>query len=154
MNIEEKLQGLGIVISEPSKPLGYYTSCKVFGNLVFVSGVIPIKEGNIFKGRFGENLCVEDSKKIAKLVVASLVSNIKSQVGDLEKISSVIKIEGYVNSTPDFVEHPKVLNEVSELLVKIFGENGIHSRIAVGVSSLPLGACMEVSGIFSIGPSL
>lgn len=149
MKIEEILEELNIKIPEPSKPVGAYVPYVVYGKFIFVSGTIPIKDGKVMTGRFGENLNLEDAKEIANILVPLILANLKSAVTDLSKIRKIVKIEGYVNSTPDFTDQPKVLNAVSELLVKIFGDSGVHSRIAIGVSSLPLGACLEVSGIFA-----
>ncbi len=149
MKIEEILEGLNIKIPEPSKPVGAYVPYVVYGNLIFLSGMIPIKDGKVIAGRFGENLNLEDAKETASVLIPLILANLKSAVMDLSRIRKIVKIEGYVNSTPDFTDQPKVLNAVSELLVKIFGDSGVHSRIAIGVNSLPLGACLEVSGIFA-----
>lgn len=148
MEIEERLKMLGIELPEPSKSLGSYVPIVRSGNLLFMSGIIPIKNGKVMTGRFGDDLNIEDAENPAIAVVLTIISNLKNELKDLDKIKRVIKIEGFVNSTLDFIDQPKVLNAVSELLVKIFGEKGKHSRIAIGVSSLPMGACLEVSSIF------
>lgn len=150
MSIEEKLGMFGLKLPEPSQPIGSYLSCIVSGNLLFISGVIPIKEGKVITGRFGKEIQTIDAKEIGTLIVLTMLSNIKKELGSLEKISHFIKIEGFVNATEEFKEHPIVLNGISDLLVQIFGESGVHARTAIGVNSLPKGACLEVSAIVEI----
>ncbi len=148
--VEEKIKKLGFTLPELPKALGSYLPCIVSGTLAFISGVIPVKDGKVLTGKFGKELTTDDAKEIGKAVVLSILSNIKSAIGTLDKIERVLKIEGFVNSTADFKEQPAVLNEVSNLIVEIFGEKGKHSRIAIGVNSLPLGAAIEVSVIIEI----
>lgn len=148
MEIEERLKTLGITLPEPSKSLGFYVPIVRSGNLLFMSGIIPIKNGNVITGKFGYDLKIDDAETPATAVVLAIISNLKNELKDLDKVNRIIKIEGFVNSTLDFKDQPKVLNAVSELLVKVFGEKGKHSRTAIGVSSLPMGACLEVSSIF------
>lgn len=149
-HIEERINGMGFILPEPPKTLGSYVPCIITGNLLFFSGVIPMKEGNAMTGRFGGNLTVNDAKEVAAYVVLSILANIKASIGGLDRIKRFIKIEGYITSTEDFFDQPKVLNEVSNLIVEIFGDPGKHSRVAVGVYSLPLKAAIEVSGIVEI----
>ncbi len=150
MKIEKKLEELRIILPSPSKSLGSYVPVVKAGSFVFLSGVVPVKDGNIVKGKFGADLNVENGKEIAELCALQIILNLKSAINDLDRVKQIVRIEGFVNSTDDFTEQSKVLNAVSDLLVKIFGEKGKHSRIAIGVNSLPLGAAIEVSAIFEI----
>ena len=149
-DFEEKIKSLGFVLPEPSKALGSYIPCVISGNLLFFSGAIPTRNGKVISGCFGTDLTIDKAKDAAIAVVLTILANIKASIGSLNRIERFIKIEGYVSSTKDFYEQPKVLNEVSDLIVEIFGEQGKHSRIAIGVCSLPLNAAIEVSGIVEI----
>jgi enamine deaminase RidA (YjgF/YER057c/UK114 family) len=150
MKVEKTLQELGLELPEPSKPIGSYVPWIISGNLLFISGTIPSQNGVPRTGKFGDNLKLEDAEKLGKIVALTLIANTKDAIKDLDKVKRIVEIEGFVNSTPDFIDQPKVINEVSNLLVKIFGEKGKHSRIAIGVNSLPLGAAIEVSAIIEI----
>ncbi len=150
MTIEEKISELGLSLPAPSKALGSYSPCVVSKEYLFISGIVPVISGAVFSGKFGEKLSIENAKEPATAIVLTMLSNMKAALGNLENISRIVRIEGFINSTADFSDQPKVLNEVSELLVKILSDKGIHSRIAIGVSSLPLNACMEVSAIVEI----
>ncbi|MGB9694584.1 MAG: RidA family protein [Caldisericaceae bacterium] len=149
-NIEERIKNLGLNLPEPSKTLGSYVPCVISGNFLFFSGAIPTKDGKVISGQFGEKLTIDDAKEAGVAVVLSFLANIKSSLGSLDFIDQFVKIEGYVSSTSSFYDQPKVLNEVSNLLVEIFGERGKHSRVAIGVCSLPLNAAIEVAGIVKI----
>ena len=150
MKVEKTLQELGLELPEPSKPIGSYVPWVISGNLLFISGTIPSQNGVPRTGKFGDSLKLEDAEKLGKIVALTLIANTKDAIKDLDKVKRIVEIEGFVNSTPDFIDQPKVINEVSNLLVKIFGEKGKHSRIAIGVNSLPLGAAIEVSAIIEI----
>jgi len=152
--IEEKIKKLGFTLRESSKPLGSYSPCIVSDTLVFISGVIPVKDGKILAGKFGKELNIDDAKDIGKTVVISMLSNLRSAIGTLDNVKKILRIEGFISSTEDFKEQPAVLNEVSNLIVEIFGERGRHSRIAIGVSSLPSGAAIEVSAIMELEKTL
>ncbi|MFU2157707.1 MULTISPECIES: RidA family protein [Caldisericum] len=151
MGIEDNLKSLGLELPKPSKTLGSYVPTIVIDSkLLFFSGVIPVENGEVIKGKFGKNLRLEEAKKPAQLIVLSILANIREITQDFSRIKQIVKIEGYVNCTEDFEDQPKVMNEVSNLLVSIFGERGKHTRIAVGVNSLPMGACLEVAGIIEL----
>lgn len=150
MKVEKTLQELGLELPEPSKFLGSYVPWVISGKLLFISGTIPSQNGVPQTGKFGDSLKLEDTEELGKIVALTLIANIKDAIKDLDKVKRIVKIEGFVNSTPDFIDQPKVINGVSNLLVKIFGEKGKHSRIATGVNSLPLGAAIEVSAIIEI----
>jgi len=151
MGIEEHLNSLGLRLPKPAKTLGSYVpTVTTGGNLLFFSGIIPVENGEVIVGKFGKDLTLEDAKTPAQLVVLSLLANIKEATNDFSRIKRFVKIEGFVNSTEDFQDQPKVMNEVSNLIVAIFGERGKHTRIAIGVNALPMGACLEVSGVIEL----
>ncbi|BAL80997.1 RidA family protein [Caldisericum exile] len=151
MGIEDNLKSLGLELPKPLKTLGSYVPViTTDSKLLFFSGVIPVENGIVIKGKFGKDLKLEDAKKPAQLIVLSILANIKEITQNFSRIKQIVKIEGYVNSTEDFEEQPKVMNEVSNLLVSIFGEKGKHTRIAISVNSLPMGACLEVAGIIEL----
>ena len=152
MTIEENLLKLKIKLPEPKDPVGQYIATKIIGNLLFISGQISIdKNGALIKGKLGEDLTTEDGYNAAKRCALSIVSHAKLACNDdLTKIRSCIKLTGYVNSTNNFTEQPKVINGASELITSIFEEKGMHARAAVSVNGLPLGVAVEVDAIFEI----
>ncbi len=151
MSPEEKLKSLGIELPEAPKPLGSYVPCVQSGNLLFLSGILPLRQGKLAKtGRVGESVSLEEAQEDAKQIVINALSIIKSQTGGLKKIKRCVKMTGFVSSAIDFTDQPKVLNAASDLLFEIFGEAGRHSRTAVGVSTLPLNAPLEIEFIFEI----
>ncbi len=143
--IEEKLAALNIVLPTPPKPAGSYIPIVKTGNLVFVSGQIPIKDGKVvFQGKVPVNISVEDAQKAAKLCIINVLAQLKAELGTLDRVSKIVRVSGFVTSAQDFAEQPKVINAASDLLFEIFGEKGKHSRIAVGVASLPLNSAVEI----------
>ena len=129
----------------PAKPVGSYIPVVIAGKLAFVSGQIPYEDGRVnLKGKVDKDLNIEAGQQAARLCVINGLSQLKSVIGNLDLIKQVIKVTGFVNSDPEFTDHPKVVNGASDLLVEVFGEKGRHARAAVGVSSLPLGSCVEV----------
>jgi enamine deaminase RidA (YjgF/YER057c/UK114 family) len=151
MSPEEKLKELGIILSEAPKPLGSYVPCVQTGNLLFLSGMLPLREGKLTKtGRVGESVSIEEAQEDARQCVVNALSVLKSYPGDLNKIKKCVKLNGYVASSQDFTEQPKVLNAASDLLFEIFGEAGRHARAAVGVSALPLNSPIEIDFIFEV----
>jgi len=149
---EKKLKELNISIPAAPTPVGAYVAYKVVKNLVFVSGQLPIDEdGYIIKGKLGKDLTLEKGQEAAKLCAINLIAQAKKAVGgDLSKIKSCVKITGFVNSSEDFIDQPKVLNAASELLSAVFGDDGKHARAAVSTNSLPLGIAVEIDAIFEI----
>ena len=146
--IEEKLKESGIILPIPPNPAGSYVPVVITGNLAYVSGQIPIKDGKIlFSGKVPVEQSVESAQEAAKLCIINGLSQLNLFFGSLECITKIIKISGFVNSSSDFSEHPKVINAASDLLVKIFGDMAKHSRIAVGVTSLPLDSTVEIDMI-------
>ena len=150
MTIEENLKKLNIVLPVAPNPVGAYVAYKKIGNLVFISGQISLKSnGELIKGKIGTDLTLAQGQEAAQVCAINILSQIKSACdGDINRVKNCIKITGYVNSKDTFVDQPKVINGASELLVKIFEEKGKHSRAAVSVSSLPLGAAVEIEAIF------
>jgi len=149
--IKEKLDTLGITLPTPPKPAGSYIPVVRTGNLVFVSGQIPIKDGKIlYSGKVTKDLSIEDAQKGARLCAINALAQLNSEFGNLEKISKIVRVSGFVNSPPEFTEQPKVINGASDLLFEIFEEKGQHTRVAVGVSSLPLNSAVEIDLIVEI----
>ena len=149
--IEEKLCALGITLPSPPKPVGSYIPVVRTGNLVFVSGQIPMSNGKIlYSGKVTKDLSIEDAQKAARLCIINALAQLKSEFGDLDKISKIVRVSGFVNSPPEFTEQPKVINGASDLLFEIFEKTGQHTRIAVGVSSLPLNSAVEIDLIVEI----
>jgi enamine deaminase RidA (YjgF/YER057c/UK114 family) len=149
--IDEKLAELNIILPIPPKPAGSYIPVVKTGNLVFVSGQIPMKDGQVqFKGQVPTSISIEDAQKAAKLCIINVLAQLKSELGTLDKISRIVRVSGFVNSSQEFYEHPKIINVASDLLFEIFGEKGKHTRIAVGVASLPLNSAVEIDLIAEI----
>jgi len=146
--IEDKLIELGIEIPKPPNPAGSYIPVVTTGNLAFVSGQIPMKEGKVvFEGKVPEKQSVESAREAAKICIINGLAQLKANLGSLDKITKFVRISGFVNSGPDFTEQPKVINAASDLLVEVFGDMAKHSRIAVGVASLPLNSTVEIDMI-------
>ncbi len=151
MSANAKIRELGITLPEVAKPAGAYVPAVQSGNLVFTAGQIPLVEGKLVAtGKVGKEISVEQAKDIARICALNAVAAIKGVVGDLDRVKKVVKVVGFVASTPDFTQQPQVINGASELLEQIFGENGIHARSAVGVAVLPLDAPVEVELIVEI----
>ena len=152
MTIENKLKELNIELPNAPDPVGAYVAFKKIGNLLFISGQLPIsKDGKIIKGKIGAGLDLEDGQRASKLCVINILAQVKKALGgDLNKVKNCIKITGFVNSTDDFKDQPKVINPASETLSTVFGTNGKHTRAAISTNSLPLGAAVEIDAIFEI----
>ena len=151
MSAEENLKKLNINLPKAPDPVGAYVASKIVGNLVFISGQLPLNsEGKLIKGKVGKELNLEQGQEAAKLCALNLLAQLKKISGDLDKVKGCVKITGYVNSIDSFVDQPKIVNGASDLISQIFGDNGKHTRAAVSANSLPLGAAVEVDGIFEI----
>lgn len=151
MKIEDRLKELGLTLSEPPKPIAEYVPAKKIGNIVFCSGQGPVKDKEfVFLGRLGSEVSLQEGYEAAKICALNCLSAIKSVVGSLDNIDEVINLKGYVNSAPDFFRQPDVINGASELIIKIFGEKGKHSRCALGTSVLPNNIPVELEMIVSI----
>lgn len=148
--IEEKIKLIGIKLPIPPSPAGSYIPVVKSGNLLYVSGQIPIEDGKvIFTGKVSDTN-IETAQKSARICAINILAQLKKELGDLEKISKIVRLSGFVNSVPEFTQQPKVINAASDLFYEIFGECGKHSRIAVGVSSLPLNSMTEIDAIVEI----
>jgi len=152
MNIENKLKELNIELPNAPDPVGAYVAFKKINNLLFISGQLPIsKDGKMIKGKIGKDLSLEDGQKASRLCVINILAQMKKALnGDLNKVKNCIKITGFVNSSDDFIDQPKVINPASETLSTVFGDRGKHARAAVSTNSLPLGAAVEIDAIFEI----
>ena len=152
MSIDNKLKELNIQLPSAPNPVGAYVAFKKVNNLLFISGQLPISaDGEMVKGKIGKDLTLEDGQKAAKLCVVNILSQVnKAMLGDLSKVKNCIKITGYVNSTEDFKDQPKVINPASETLSEVFGDLGKHTRAAVSTNALPLGAAVEIDAIFEV----
>ncbi len=148
--IEEKLEAIGIKLPNPPTPAGSYIPVVKVGNLLYISGQIPIEDGKVlFTGKVSDDN-LETAQKSAKMCAINILAQIKREVGNLEKVSKIIRLSGFVNSSSEFYQHPKVINAASDLLFEIFGEKGKHSRIAVGVASLPLNSMTEIDAVIQV----
>ena len=152
MSFEENIKNLKINLPDAKAPVGSYVATKIIGKLLFVSGQISINEnGELIKGKIGKELTTQDGYSAAKRCGLSIISQVKNACdNDLSKIRSCIKLTGYVNSTENYIEQPKVINGASDIIASIFGNAGMHTRAAVSTNSLPLGVSVEVDAIFEL----
>ena len=152
MNFEDKIKELQIELPEAKAPVGSYVATKIVGNLLYISGQISMNsKGELIKGKVGKDLTTDEAYKAAERCGLSIVAQVKKACdGDLLKIKSCVKLTGFVNSTEDYIEQPKVINGASDLIASIFGEAGMHTRAAVSANSLPLGVSVEVDAIFEL----
>ncbi len=149
--VEKKLGELGVVLAEPAAPVANYVAFVRTGNLLMVSGQICLDGGKLVaKGQLGGSVSIEDGQKAARACAVNLLAQVKAALGDLDKVARVVRLGGFVNSAPGFVDGPKVMNGASDLMVAAFGEKGKHARTTVGVSALPLDAAIEVEGLFEV----
>ena len=152
MTIEDNIKKLNINLPDAPDPVGSYVATKIVGKFLYISGQVSINEkGEFIKGKVGKELNLEEGYEAAKRCALNIVSQSKKACGnDLSRIKSCIKLTGYVNSTDDFIEQPKVINGASDLISSVFGEIGKHTRAAISVNSLPLGVAVEVDAIFEL----
>ena len=150
--VEARLSELGINLPEVTVPVANYVPWVINGNMVFISGQITMENGNlVFLGKLGDSISTEEGAQAANLCGRNLIAQLKAACGgDLDRVKRVVKLGGFVSCTPDFTDHPKVINGASDLMVDVFGDAGRHARSAVGVLSLPLGVSVEIDGIFEI----
>jgi enamine deaminase RidA (YjgF/YER057c/UK114 family) len=150
--VEKKLADIGIAIPTPAAPVANYIPSVRVGALLFVSGQICLDANGqlVAKGKLGGGVSVEDGQKAARACAANLLAHVKAAVGDLDKVARVVRLSGFVNSVPTFLEGPKVLNGASDVMVAAFGDKGRHARTTVGVAVLPNDAAVEVEGIFEV----
>lgn len=149
--IETKLKELGLELPEAPKPQAEYVPAKRVGELVFVSGQVPTRKGQlIYQGKVGAERTLSEGQEAARLCALNALAVIKSVAGSLEKIEEIVQLRGFVNCTPQFTQQPEVINGASELLVKLFGERGRHARAALGTSSLPRNVAVELEMIVRV----
>ena len=150
--IDARLKELGIELPNAPMPAANYVPFVVAGSMLFVAGQITAVNGEVkYKGKLGKDLAVEDGYQAARICGLNLIAQAKAACGgNLDKIKRVVKLGGFVNATPDFTDHPKVINGASDLMAEVFGDAGKHARFAVGASSLPLGIAVEVDAIFEL----
>jgi len=148
---EEQIKNLKIELFTPAKPVANFVKAVKTGNLVFLAGHGPSRaDGTSMKGKLGEDLSVEEGYEAARIAAIALLSSLKAEIGDLNKVKRIVKVKGMVNCTADFYDQPKVINGCSDLLVEIFGEKGKHARAAVGMVSLPSNIAVEIEMIVEL----
>ena len=152
MSIENKIKELNIILPKAADPVGSYLATKISGKLLFISGQISINDkGELIKGKLGKELNTEAGYSAAKRCALGIIAQAKKACSDdLNKIKACIKLTGFVNSTDNFIEQPKVINGASDLIASVFGDLGMHTRAAVSTNSLPLGVAVEVDAIFEL----
>lgn len=149
--IEQKIIDLGFLLPQPAKPLAAYIPAVQSGNLVFTSGQLPMIDGSLVEtGKVGGSVSPERAKELATVCALNALAAVKTVIGDLDKIKRIVKVVGFVSSTPDFSGQPAVVNGASEFLGAVFGDRGIHARSAVGVAVLPLDAPVEIELIVEV----
>jgi len=151
MNAEAKLKKMGLELPSPTKPVANYVSAVRTGNLVFLSGHGPLREDRtMITGKVGADLTLEEGYEAARRVALGLLSSLKTEIGDLDKVRRVVKLLGMVNCTPDFLDQPKVINGASDLLVELFDDKGRHARSAVGMNALPMNISVEIEMVVEV----
>ena len=152
MKFDDKIKELEIKLPEAKPPVGNYVATKVIGKMLFVSGQISVdKDGQLIKGKVGKDLDTEAGYNAAKRCALNIIAQVKKACdNDLSKVKSCVKLTGFVNSTDEYTDQPKVINGASDLIVKVFGNSGMHTRAAVSTNSLPLGVSVEVDAIFEL----
>lgn len=147
---EQKLAELGHTIPDAPAPAANYVPFVISGNLVFVSGQISMASGGLITGKLGADMSIDGGRLAAESCALNLIAQLRAAIGDLDRLVRVVKLSGFVNSTPDFTDHPEVINGASDLFGTVFGDKGAHARAAVGVAALPRGVAVEIEGIFEI----
>jgi len=151
MSPEDRLETLGIELPEAPVPLGSYIPIVRTGNLVFLSGMLPLVRGKLLRqGKVGDSISIDEAREDAKTATINALSVLKTETGSLDRVKRCVRITGYIASAPDFTEQPKVLNAASDLICEILGETGKHVRVAVGVNVLPLNSPVEIEFIFEV----
>jgi enamine deaminase RidA (YjgF/YER057c/UK114 family) len=153
MSIEARLAELGIVLPEPAAPVAAYVPAVEARGLLHISGQLPFVDGSLVTGRLGEDVSLDQGYVAARACGLMILAQAKAALGSLDRVSQVVKLGGFVNSTGDFTDQPKVVNGASELMAEVFGDAGKHARSAVGVPMLPLGAAVEVDAILAVSPA-
>jgi enamine deaminase RidA (YjgF/YER057c/UK114 family) len=148
--IDQRLAELGITLPDATAPVAAYVPYVIAGDLVYISGQISRDDNGLITGKLGAGTTVEQGQAAARVCALALIAQLRAALeGNLDRVTRVVKLTGFVNAAPDFTEHPQVINGASELMSEVFGERGAHARAAVGNASLPLGVAVEVEGIFA-----
>jgi enamine deaminase RidA (YjgF/YER057c/UK114 family) len=151
MSPEDKLKALGIELPDAPSPLGSYIPCVQSGSLLFISGILPLRGGTLTRtGKLGDTVTLDEAREDARTAAINALAVVKAHTGSLDVVKRCVKITGYIASSPDFTDQPKVLNAASDLIHEIFGEAGRHARAAVGVNVLPLNSPVEIEFIFEV----
>lgn len=151
MSAETRLNDLGITLPTPAAAIAAYVPFVISGKLLVISGQLPLLDGKVMAtGLLGRDLTVDQAYPAARQCAINLLAQLKAATGSLEQVARVVRLGGFIAATPDFTEHAKVMNGASELMEKVFGEAGRHARTTIGVASLPLGAAVEVEGLFEL----
>lgn len=150
MTIEEKIVSLGYVLPDAPAPAGSYVNCVRSGNLLFLAGGIPPLDDDTYLGKVPTDTSVETAQEAARVITLNRLAVVKAEIGYLDKVSRIVNVGGFVNSEPDFYQHPAVINGCSDLLVAIFGDKGIHSRTAMGAAALPLNVSVEINMVIEV----
>ncbi len=153
MSIEARLIELGITLPETSPALASYRPVSVHGDLAFVSGQLPFIDGALVTGRLGDDVSIAQAQAAARACALMILAQLRAELGSLDRVAGMVKLGGFVASTPDFTDQHVVANGASDLMVEVFGEAGRHARAAVGVPCLPLGAAVEVDAIVALVPA-
>ena len=151
MSVDAKLAELGLILPQPAAPVAAYVPVVIAGGMAYVSGQVSMKDGQLIKGRLGENMTPEEGIAAAQACGLMIVAQLKAALGgDLSRVEKIVKLGAFVSSTADFVDQPRIANGASELMVALFGEAGRHARSAVGVPVLPLGVAVEIDAIVAV----
>jgi enamine deaminase RidA (YjgF/YER057c/UK114 family) len=150
MSIEEKIISLGYTLPDAPAPAGSYVNCVRSGNLLFLAGGIPPLDDDTYLGKVPSDTSLEAAQEAARLITLNRLAVVKEEIGNLDKVTRIVNVGGFVNSEPDFHQHPAVINGCSDLLVEIFGDKGIHSRTAMGAAALPLNVSVEINMIVEV----
>jgi len=154
VSYEQKLIELGITLPAPPKPVATYISAVLAGELLFLSGVIPFRDGKlVFEGKLGRELTVEQGYEASRVALLNALAIVRQELGTLDRVKQVVRMTGHVASAEGFVQHPAVINGASDLLVKVFDEAGKHARVALGAAELPLNAPVEIELIIQVRPA-
>jgi len=151
MSISDQLTALGLTLPGVPTPIAAYVNCVRSGNLLFLSGGLPIDGDKKIIGKVPSTVSIEEAKEGARMIILNRLAVIQQEIGSLDRVKQIVSLTGFVNSEPDFFDHPQVINGASELLVSIFGDRGKHSRTALGVAALPLNVAVEINLIVEIG---
>jgi enamine deaminase RidA (YjgF/YER057c/UK114 family) len=150
MSAESRIQELGLTLPEVPAPVASYVNCVRSGNLLFLSGGLPVENGELITGKVPDSISVDKAIAAARNIILNRLSLVRQEIGSLNKVRRIVNLQGFVNSTPDFYDHPKIINGASDLLLEVFGDAGKHSRIALGAAALPLNAAVEISLVVEV----